>query len=96
MFLLSIAVISAVTADVSHLIDGSVDGYHYEPPVKKLCPDGTVKEICDVPTPRCPTGQIGVYPNCNNEYLPPQECPVGTTGVYPNCKAPQCPPGMCL
>lgn len=96
LLLLTVAVVSAVSADVSHLIDASVDGYHYEPPKVKLCPDGTAREVCPpppTPAPRCPPGKLGIWPNCDNEYLPPQKCPTGTSGTFPNCKKPECPPG---
>lgn len=92
LFLLTFAVVSAVSADVSHLFhDASVDGYHYEPPHIKLCPDGTAREVCD----ECPPGTIGVYPNCKPKTTPAPKCPPGKTGIYPNCDNGYLPPEEC-
>jgi hypothetical protein len=45
------------------------------------------------PTPVCPAGTTGTYPNC---VVPTPVCPSGTTGNYPNCAVTQvsCPQGM--
>lgn len=67
--------LAVVSADVSHL-NGGKDGYEYPKPVTKLCPDGTVRDVCDEPKPVCPPGTTGVYPNCQRP-TPPPKCPAG-------------------
>lgn len=67
---LILAVIAVASADVSHLYDNS-NGYDYPKPDRQLCPDGVVRENCDVPK-QCTPPYVGQYPNCA---LPP--CPQG-------------------
>lgn len=51
----------------------------------KICGNLVLKEI--PPAPKCPTGQVGTYPNCTT---PPKMCPYpGKTDIVatdPNCK----------
>lgn len=91
LFIIAFAVIAAVAADVSHVLNP--EGYHYEPPKKKLCEDGIVREDCDdsnviVEVRECAPPRVGRYPNC---VLPP--CPPGYQGTYPNCQKPRCASG---
>lgn len=68
------AVLAVASADVSHFYDNS-NGYEYPKPPTKLCPDGSVRAICDEPQV-CPPGSVGVYPNCQRP-TPPPKCPPG-------------------
>lgn len=91
LLLIAFAVIAAVAADVSHVLNP--EGYHYEPPRRKLCEDGVVRESCESGSEdrieiECPPPQVGRYPNCS---LPP--CPPGFIGQYPNCQKPRCEQG---
>lgn len=66
--------LAVASADVSHYIDGT-NGYEYPKPPTKLCPDGSVRAICDEPQV-CPPGSPGVYPNCQRP-TPAPKCPPG-------------------
>ena len=52
------------------------------------CPAGTTGTYPNCVTPACPAGTTGTYPNCVTP-----ACPAGTIGIYPHCVAPACPAG---
>ncbi|KAJ6635504.1 hypothetical protein Bhyg_14090 [Pseudolycoriella hygida] len=82
-FIICLAAIAAVSADVSHLLQGGNNGYNYpQPPHHEDHNHGTPTNNYLPPSPQ-PQPQ-------------PQQCPPGTFGQYPNCQGPAPPPRKSL